>query len=79
VQDPPPNWAATQLRALGDRLRTCRKAAGLTQWQLAERIGRDNKTISRWENGHRIPTALDLIHIAHALDIPLRDLVDVEK
>ncbi|MDX3243687.1 helix-turn-helix transcriptional regulator [Streptomyces sp. ME18-1-4] len=75
MHHPPPDWAQARLHALGDRLRACRHAAHLTQWQLGERIGRDHKTISRWENAHRIPSALDLIYIAHALGIPLAELV----
>ncbi|GKQ35218.1 helix-turn-helix domain-containing protein [Streptomyces sp. A012304] len=75
MQDPPPDWALAQLRVIGDRLRASRRAAGLSQIALADRIGRDHKTISRWENGHRSPSVLDLIYIARALDIPLADLV----
>lgn len=75
VHHPPPDWALARLRVLGDRLRTCRRAAHLTQIQLGERIGRDHKTISRWENAHRVPSALDLIFIAHALNVSLAELV----
>lgn len=28
-------------------------AIGITQLQLAQRLGRDRKTVSRWINGHR--------------------------
>ncbi|MFI5473245.1 helix-turn-helix domain-containing protein [Streptomyces cacaoi] len=75
MHDPIPDWATAQLRAIGLQIRDARKGAGLSQVALGERIGRDHKTISRWENGHRIPSLIDLIRIAHALDIPLADLV----
>ena len=34
---------------LGDAIRARRKQLGLSQPQLAERVGRDKRTISRWE------------------------------
>ena len=48
---------------------------GLTQQQLGERIDRDVKSISRWENAHRAPDLTELLLIADALNIPLSDLV----
>lgn len=73
--DPPPAWVLARRRAIGMQLRTARKAAGLTQIQLGERIHRDTKSISRWENGHRAPDLSDLLLIADALSVPLADLV----
>jgi transcriptional regulator with XRE-family HTH domain len=57
------------------QLRDARRAAGLTQQKLGERIDRDVKSISRWENGHRAPDLNDLLVIADALDVSLADLV----
>ena len=74
-RDPPPDWVLTRRRTIGMQLRAARKAAGLTQQQLGERIDRDVKSISRWENGHRPPDLNDLLVIADALDVPLADLV----
>ncbi len=73
--DPPPAWVLARRRIIGSQLRTARKHAGLTQLQLGERIDRDAKSISRWENGHRAPDLTDLILIADALAVPLADLV----
>jgi transcriptional regulator with XRE-family HTH domain len=75
VHDPNPDRATAQLRAIGLQIRAARKEAGLSQAALGDAIGRDHKTISRWENAHRIPNLLDLIRIAHALNTPLSDLV----
>ncbi|MFJ8023380.1 helix-turn-helix domain-containing protein [Streptomyces sp. NPDC096311] len=57
------------------QMRAARRASHLTQQQLGERINRDVKSISRWENGHRSPDLTDLILFADALGIPLSDLV----
>ncbi len=62
-------------RRIGSRMRDLRRAHGLTQEQLADRIGLDNKTISRAENGrYRVP--LDhLLLVARGLGIAIADLV----
>jgi repressor LexA len=50
-------------KAVGERIRLIRKALGLTQAELGEKIGRSWKTINRWEAGERdVPdTTLKLI------------------
>lgn len=73
--DPMPDWVAARRREIGARLREARENADLTQLQLGERIGRDHRTIHRWEYAYRIPTLEDLLLIADALGIPLSDLV----
>lgn len=74
-REPPPAWILTRRQAIGAQLRAARRAARLTQQQLSERINRDVKSVSRWENGHRPPDLNDLLLIADALDVPLADLV----
>ncbi|QCX81024.1 Helix-turn-helix protein [Streptomyces sp. YIM 121038] len=73
--DPMPAWVLTRRRAIGDRIRTARLNAQLSQVQLGERIGRDHKTIHRYEVASSVPTLVDLLLIADALDVPLADLV----
>lgn len=70
-----PDWVPTRRRQIGDRIRTARRHAGLSQLQLGERVGRDHKTISRWENAHRVPSLTDLLLIADALGVELDELV----
>lgn len=73
--DPKPDWVPARRREIGARIRTARRDAGLTQETLAERVGRDRKTIVRWENAYSVPDLDDLLLVAHALDVPLVDLV----
>lgn len=40
---------------LGDRIRTGREAAGLSQEELAEKVGVTGRTVSNWERGVRNP------------------------
>ncbi|MDX3644598.1 helix-turn-helix transcriptional regulator [Streptomyces sp. MB09-02B] len=70
-----PHWVAPRRREIGQRLRDARHHAGLTQMQLGERIGRDHRTIHRWEYATRIPDLNDLLLLADALGVPLSDLV----
>ena len=70
-----PDWVLTRCRQIGERIRTGRRTAGLSQLQLGERIGRDHKTIHRYETAQSIPSLVDLLLIADALGIDLADLV----
>ena len=54
---------------LGENIRKARKAAGVTQKELAERLQVYQKDISRWETGVRTPSAEYIIQICKALDI----------
>ena len=72
---PPPDWVLTRRRAIGDHIRTARLAAGLTQEQVALRIGMDRATYNRIEQGHAAALIDSLIRIADAIGVPLSDLV----
>jgi len=72
---PPPDWVLTRRRAIGDHIRTARLAAGLTQEQVALRIGMDRATYNRIEMGHAAALLDSLIRIADAIGVPLSDLV----
>jgi transcriptional regulator with XRE-family HTH domain len=52
-------------------LKAARKNAGLTQRQLAERIGTDSFQVSRWERGANRPQDDTLEALAFALSIDL--------
>lgn len=73
--DPMPDWVPTRRREIGLRLRAARHHAGLTQLQLGERVGRDHRTIHRWEYAQRVPNLEDLLLVADALGMPLAELV----
>lgn len=73
--DPLPDWVLTRRRQIGDNTRAARAAKSLSQEQLAERTGLDRKTINRIEQGTHATRIDHLILVAHALGIPLADLV----
>lgn len=56
-------------------IRTARKAAGLTQENLAKRIGVNRATLSKYESGYIEPSISKLAEIADALACPLYELL----
>ncbi|MBR5735992.1 MAG: helix-turn-helix transcriptional regulator [Bacteroidales bacterium] len=48
-------------------LRDARKEVGMSQSELAERIGADKAYISKVENGHTIPTVASFYRIVSAM------------
>ncbi|WP_126931532.1 helix-turn-helix transcriptional regulator [Streptomyces sp. NP10] len=71
----PPPWAIDRRRLLGQRIAQHRRKAGLSQEQLADRIGVERRTIQRYEAGSRDPRFTDLLLIAAALEGNVEDLV----
>lgn len=60
------------------QIRDARKQAGMTQVELAEKIGVNRATLSKYENGQIEPSISQLDNIAEALDIPLFELLPKE-
>jgi transcriptional regulator with XRE-family HTH domain len=63
---------------MGLRIRDARRAAGLTQEALGERVDLSRVTIGNIEGGLHAALIDSLIRISDAVGVPLRDLVDVE-
>lgn len=66
------------MKTFGQILRQKRKAKGLRQWELAEEIGVNQRTVSSWEKGQRWPTLFTALAIADALDCSIDELVGRE-
>lgn len=60
---------------LGANISERRKKLGWTQAELAERIGVDTETVSRFERGSNLPSIQRLEKLADALKIPLHLLI----
>jgi transcriptional regulator with XRE-family HTH domain len=50
------------------RLREARERKGLTQAQLAERLGVDQAVIAKWESGSREPRVRVAVRLSQALE-----------
>jgi transcriptional regulator with XRE-family HTH domain len=62
-------------RLLGEVVRTKRKEAGFSQEKLAEKADLSTVFISRIERGIESPSVDNLVKIARALGVRVRDLV----
>ena len=62
---------------LGENIRHFRKAKGLRQEELAERVHVVRQTVSKWENGLSVPDAEQLRDLAAVLDVPVSALLDL--
>lgn len=56
-----------------------RKAAGLTQSQLADIVGVSRKTINTVENHVFVPSTVLALKLARALDCSVHDLFELPK
>ena len=63
-------------RVVGRNVKRLRIAAGLSQAELAARMGVDRAYVSGLELGQRNPTIVTLWHIAEALGVKLRSFFD---
>ena len=65
----------TDQKAQRSKLRELRTAAGISQHELARRIGKRQSNVAFWENTGRTPKADVLIPIAEALGCSVEELL----
>ena len=65
----------TLLDGFGARLRRARQQAGFSQKDLERRSGIPKSRISRYENGHLLPSLAGLQRLCRSLGIPDADLL----
>lgn len=61
--------------SLGERIAELRKAAGLSQLELAKVMDVSRQAVSKWENDQSSPDAMNLIQLAEVLDTDIEYLV----
>ncbi|MCA0927512.1 helix-turn-helix domain-containing protein [Ruegeria profundi] len=72
------DWFGPEAATLGDRLAGAREAAGMTQSQLARRLGVKKATIAAWENDLSEPRANRLSMIAGMVNVSIMWLLTGE-
>ena len=60
---------------LEEKLASLRKAKGLSQLQLAEKMNVSRQAISRWEVGAAVPSTDNLKYLGRLYDVPLEYLL----
>lgn len=63
---------------LGKKFKQYRKNLGLTQFQLAELVGLNEKQISRIEAGQNYPTYITFAKLLDVLEIDISSFTDIE-
>jgi transcriptional regulator with XRE-family HTH domain len=66
-------WLMEQFR---QQLKELREEHGMTQTEVAERLGKDQVFISNCESGRRRIDPVELLAFASVFDVSLQDLVD---
>ncbi len=64
---------------IGSFIKNIRKEKGLTQEQLAEKLGVSQKSVSRWETGKTMPDYSMLPTICEVLEINVAELLGAER
>ena len=63
---------------IGKFISDCRKAQGLTQMQLAEKLNITDRAISKWERGLAMPDSSIMLELCDILKITVNDLLNGE-
>lgn len=66
------------MKGLANALKARRSAAGLTQAELAERVGVSRKTVNTIENRIFVPSTLLALKIAAELGVPVEEVFWLE-
>lgn len=69
----------TPKKTLGEKLRSARKDAGLTQEQLAEKLMVSRQAITKWEADKGIPDIENLKSLSQLFGVSIDDLLDNGK
>ena len=64
---------------IGKFIAACRKEQGLTQLQLADKLGITDKAISKWERGISMPDTSIMLELCEILQINVNELLSGEK
>jgi transcriptional regulator with XRE-family HTH domain len=57
-------------------MESLRIAAGLTQQQLATKVGVSRRSLYEWENGLSLPRADRVVELARALNVPIQTVCE---
>ena len=64
---------------IGENLRRLRRAADMTQEQLADKLGVAYQSVSRWENGTTYPDMEFLPVLAGIFGVTVDELIGMEE
>ena len=65
------------LKDIGEKVRKKRSDLGISQTELAHRIGKDQQSIHRLESGNINPSYIYLLEVAEGLGVSLSELLTI--
>ena len=63
------------MNEFGNYLYSLRKSRGMTQQELADRLGVTNKAVSKWETGEAFPETAQLVPLSDIFGVTVDDLL----
>jgi transcriptional regulator with XRE-family HTH domain len=64
----------------GERIRELRKERGITNYEMATRLGISRNTLTNWERGNKEPHAVEILEeMAKIFEVPLKNLLLEEE
>ena len=63
------------MNEFGNNLYTLRKSKGMTQQDIADKLGVTNKAVSKWETGEAFPETAQLVPLADMFGVTVDDLL----
>ena len=68
------------MESFGERIRELRKERGITNYEMAMRLGISRNTLTNWERGEKEPHSVEILEeMAKVLNVPLEILLTDEK
>ena len=68
-------WVITMI---ADRIKTIREKNGLTQAELAKRLGITRSSVNAWEQGLSVPSTQYIVELAHLFKVSTDYLLGVD-
>ena len=78
MTDTSAEWYSDETATLGDRMAGARDAAGMTQRELAERLGVKQDVIAAWEDDVKEPRSNRLLRLSGVLNVSVMWLLNGE-
>ena len=60
----------------GKRISVLRRKAGLSQTELAERLGVTSQAVSKWECGNAVPDIDMLLELSHLYKVTINEMLE---
>lgn len=68
------------MEKFGERIRELRKERGITNYEMATRLGISRNTLTNWERGNKEPHAVEILEeMAKIFEVPLKNLLLEEE